>query len=293
MMLEITADLLIEEGKKSLEVAFEKYKYWLQFGPESYAKKFKINTDEKGCDWRAFLIPFCEYYPEKELIVLTDPSGDFGENENKESFAQRCKFHEISYWFFEGDLPIEIHVETLNGQKNCCRDPIEWFIYLCKVALQRKKENTLFNIQEIDFWKEIITWLFEKIQTDIIKKPKAKKEYIQNKSIIFLLKEEIFGTTNRDDAGKQNENAIQLEPNNHPDWSKDSFSKTKIGKVACNVGYKDDKSYRDFVDNAEKKPGVRAIKKTKAKNRFQVNFTWLCNERTDSTKDKILRELME
>jgi hypothetical protein len=70
------------------------------------------------------------------------------------------------------------------------------------------------------------------------------------------------------------------------EWSKDAFSKTVIGKVACNVNYKNDKSYRDFIDKESENSCV--IKKTKATKKWLVNMVWIREKRNDLNDEKIL-----
>ena len=83
------------------------------------------------------------------------------------------------------------------------------------------------------------------------------------------------------------------EQEDDKNWTKEAFPKTTIGKVACNVLYADDKSYRDYIDKKEKELKMSLIRKTKAGYKFQANLKWIQDERKDLTMDQILKKLKE
>jgi hypothetical protein len=183
--MKTVSDYYAEEAKRSLEEAFERYKYWLQNGAGAYDKHFERIDSQDDTDWRRNIEPFCEYHPEKKLSVLSDPKLEALRDERRFCFLndeQIQVFHELSHSFCEGDLPIEVVVEK--GRNVCCRDPIEWFLYLCRLADVRREKKGLFTEKESRLWFEMIWAVWERVANDRVQNDQAKEEYERNKDFI-------------------------------------------------------------------------------------------------------------
>lgn len=86
----------------------------------------------------------------------------------------------------------------------------------------------------------------------------------------------------------------ELDPsttNENIEWSEDAWSKTKIGEVASNRAYNDEKSCRNLIKKEMKKRNMPIIRPTNARNKYNVNWVWLEAMRPGESRRRLIQKL--